>query len=438
MRIKRTLPPAAAPMDIGAIISGLRGVKNGQKEIERFHSELKAFYQVENCYLLSSGKAALFIILKVLHHMHPDRNAVVIPAFTCYSVPSAIVKAGLKIRLCDVDQNTLDFDFDQLSDIHARESKGILAVVPTHLYGISPDIDKIRRIVCDTAITIVEDAAQGMGGMRKGKKNGSMGDVGFVSLSRGKAFSTVEGGIILTEREDIAAAIGQQVGMLPEYNLQENLILLLSSVFMVVFIHPSLFWFPKLLPFLKLGDTLFSTDFAVKKMSAFQAGLSKGWQQKLAAFNETRSTNSEYWLRFFQLLSEKSPAVAVGEAGCGQCDSIFSVITDRLSQSCLRFPVKINAHFVRNRILERSEWMGLGIAPSYPDSVDGIVELIEFFRGQFYPAAKEVAEKLVTLPVHTFVNEIDQNKICRLFTDSLKKNNIQNFRISASRGMGKK
>ena len=88
--IQRTLPPAATPIYLKDIINGFKGLTNGQKEITRFESELKKYYKVKHCFLVSSGKAALIIILKALHELHPERNEVLIPAYTCYSVPSAI------------------------------------------------------------------------------------------------------------------------------------------------------------------------------------------------------------------------------------------------------------------------------------------------------------------------------------------------------------
>src|SRR6266850_7757066 len=115
MRVGRTLPPAATPIDIRAIVSGVCGVFHGRKELERFQSELREHFGVKHCFLVSSGKAAFTLILLALKVLFPDRDEVLIPAFTCYSVPSSVVRAGLRIRLCDLRPDSLDFDFAQLS-----------------------------------------------------------------------------------------------------------------------------------------------------------------------------------------------------------------------------------------------------------------------------------------------------------------------------------
>ena len=119
-----------------------------------------------------------------------------------------------------------------------------------------------------------------MGGTIKEKKLGTLGDAGFFSLGRGKAFSTVEGGIILTNNDSIADNITKQMETIPSYNMLAIMKLVLSSIILIVFMHPAFFWFPKALPFLKLGETIFEPEFPIKKLSSFQAGLARNWQQK--------------------------------------------------------------------------------------------------------------------------------------------------------------
>ena len=137
MRIGRTLPPAAAPIGIADVLSGIAGILRGRKELERFRSELKQHFGVKHCFLVSSGKAAFALILLALRELFPGRDEVLIPAFTCYSVPSSIVRAGLKVRLCDLSPDRLDFDFVELP---AMLYDKLLAVVPTHLFGSPSDL----------------------------------------------------------------------------------------------------------------------------------------------------------------------------------------------------------------------------------------------------------------------------------------------------------
>ena len=113
MRIGRTLPPAAAPIGWKSLFSATSAIFSGELEVNRFSDELKEYFDKKHCFLVSSGKAALTLILNALKEQYPERDEVIIPAYTCYSVPSAIIRAGLKVKLCDTVADSFAFDFEQ-------------------------------------------------------------------------------------------------------------------------------------------------------------------------------------------------------------------------------------------------------------------------------------------------------------------------------------
>ena len=409
MLIKRTLPPAATPIHLRDILNGLRGLTRGQYEIERFRSELQNYFGVKHCFLVSSGKAALTIIFKALHAAYPEKSAVIIPAYTCYSVPSAVRRAGFDIKLCDIAPETLDFDYAQLERmLRAPDAGRILAIVPTHFFGVSADIERLRRATSGLEIAIVEDAAQVMGGEQKGKKLGTMGDAGVFSLGRGKAFSTVEGGIILTDRDGLAERIKRLVDNLAEYTFRERFSLFMNAVFLTIFMHPLLFWFPKSLPFLKIGATIYDTGFAIRKMSEFQAGMSRGWQDRLHWLMKIRTGNARYWTTFLKDIPALAKSFSQSRAGNGP-------------DAPVRFPVLVGNEMEAKRLVRESEVKGLGIMMTYPDSIDGIPELRLQNGGRRYQVAKEYAKNLLTLPTHSFVSDIDKCHIVQLLSSSLKR-----------------
>ena len=388
MRIGRTIPPAASPIYIRDIINGIKGLIRGQREIERFRSELRHHFGVKHCFLVSSGKAALTLILKALHNLHPEKDEVLIPAFICYSVPSSIIRAGLKVKLCDVTPDTLDFDYDQLKEVVAQSSRPkaesdskdtankslrirvhghsealdiqrteidtqnatnnqqlttdtgrLLAIIPAHLFGLPVDVGKVFDTVTDSAVTVIEDAAQVLGSTWQDKKLGTSGDVGFFSLGRGKALSTVEGGIIITNRDDIAERIKHQLSNVPEYSLSERLSLVIKAFTLVLFQHPALFWFPKSLPFLKVGHTFYEPGFKIRRLSAFQAGLSKGWLSKLSILRKFRAENSRHWVDLLKMDPDLKKSICNYAAG----KNTNSPVTKNSGEpgSFIRFPVKI-------------------------------------------------------------------------------------------------
>ena len=144
MRIGRTLPPAAAPLSLIDLLHGCAAIARPRRALRWFENDLKEYFNVQHCFLVSSGKAALTLILQSLREMHPDRDEVVIPAFNCFSVPSAVIRAGLKVRLCDVNPSTLDFDDESLKRTLSNKNK-ILCVLPTHFSAFPRTLKIFKR-----------------------------------------------------------------------------------------------------------------------------------------------------------------------------------------------------------------------------------------------------------------------------------------------------
>ncbi|HEX7766321.1 MAG TPA: DegT/DnrJ/EryC1/StrS family aminotransferase, partial [Nitrospira sp.] len=190
MTPRRTIPPTAAPLPFGSLLCSVGSLWGGRKYRARLVSELKAHYAVRAVFLVTSGKAALTVILRSLA-VASRRKQVIIPAYTCFSVPSAIVKAGLEVVLCDVDQDTLDFNFAELEGLL---NENVLCVVSTHLFGRPADTERVKQLCGGKGILVVEDAAQAMGGQTGDRLLGTIGDVGFYSLGRGKNMTCGTGG----------------------------------------------------------------------------------------------------------------------------------------------------------------------------------------------------------------------------------------------------
>ena len=390
-RIGRILPPAVAPIGLRDIGRGLlaMGKKNGAAAA--FADELREFFQVEHCWLTSSGKASLALILQALRDLHPEKDEVLIPAFTCYSVPAAIFRVGLKIRICDIEPETLDFDYGEL----ARQASAprLLCVIATHLFGVTADVPRARAVLGKREIPIVEDAAQVMGGERRGRKAGTLGDVGFYSLERGKAFSTVKGGIIVTGSETIGGALNRMVAAIPTPGRTEQFVLAMYALALAVLTRPWLYWLPKALPFLRLGETLFEPDFEIARLSDFQAGMARGWRQRLRDNMRFRAINAEYLARH---------GIA---ASCPP---------ETLSSGPLRYPVLAADRVEKMAILRQSDRLGLGAADVYPGTVDTIARLEGSIVGGSSAKARSIVERLFTLPVHPLVTGAYMQKLAGL------------------------
>ena len=391
MRIQRTIPPVAALVNLKDILNSLDGIILGRRNINRLEKSIKEYFRVKHVFLVSSGKVALTLILLALKSKSAKKK-VLIPAYTCFSVPSSIAKAGLEVSLCDINPSTLDFDYELLKKTVDEDT---LCVIPNHLFGIPADVEKVKGVCSGQDVYIVEDAAQAMGGTLNGKQLGTIGDVGFFSLGRGKNITCGSGGIIITNSDQIAEKISEYYSSLTYPNRLRELRDLFLFIVMTIFIKPSLYWFPAGLRFLKLGQTMFHKDFPMHKLSGIKAGLLRHWKERLEQSNMIRQKTMVWFNERLKLQTI--------------CRDMIPV---------LRLPVLLNSPEERDRICSLSGKYGLGLSPMYPTPINEIEEIKETFNGKSFPGAGKVAEMLLTIPTHHLLSDQDREGICRILNNN--------------------
>lgn len=160
-----------------------------------FAERVAEWLGVEHLQLECSGTAAMVIALRAMHRLRPQRDEVVVPAWTCPLVALAIHRAGLKPTLCDLAPNHFDMDAAQLASIAGDRT---LAIVPTHLAGRVADVNSALDVAHRVGAYVLEDAAQALGARQNDRSVGLLGDAGFFSLAVGKGLTLFEGGLLLT------------------------------------------------------------------------------------------------------------------------------------------------------------------------------------------------------------------------------------------------
>lgn len=391
MKIHRTIPPAAALIGWKDLWHGAVGFFSGDAVLKNREQELRKYFDIRHVFLVSSGKAALYLILKSLRVLYPQRDEVIVPAYTCFSVPSAIVRAGLKVIPCDIDPYTFDFNHERLRD---ALSDRILAVISGHLFGIPSHMDAINKLCRPRGIVVIEDAAQAMGGYYQGMKLGTIGDVGFFSLGRGKNLTCGSGGIIITNTDIIAAAIKKEYSAIEAPGIFEDMTDFLRLIFMRLFIHPSLYWFPCGIPFLRLGETIFYKDFPVKTLSRMKAGLLRNWGKKLEESNNTRRANAQYFRKTLNM---------------------ESLLPDQPPPFFLRLPLLVKSKALRDSLFLKAK--DLGISLMYPTTVNEIEEIKDKMGNGSFPIAKMVCDRLLNLPTHQLLSQKDRDSICGILKE---------------------
>ena len=382
MNVQRHLPPTAAPLGILDLVRGALGLV-GRSPGQYLEEDIARYLGVSNAWLLSSGKAALTTILRALKKQS-SRTTVVIPAYTCFSVPSAVLKAGLKVALCDVNPETLDYEINQL---HGLVTSDTLAVVAPHLLGRPADISGIQAVAEAKGVIVIEDAAQALGGRDGTRLLGAQTHVGFFSLGRGKNVSAGSGGIIVTSNDTVGSAVRQIYRDLPQESSASATATFVSVLATTLMIHPRVYWLPAGLPFLRLGETVFYPDFQVQRLHSMKVALLASWKSRLERSNTIRTDIAQRWIQELAL-----PSVATGS---GQ----------RIPW--LRLPLMTSTPEDKQSVCRTTREQGLGISPLYPAPISDIPELRSQFVRQHFPGARILAERLVTLPTHEYVGERD-------------------------------
>lgn len=163
---------------------------------------------------VSSGTAALHSALYAAGVGLGDE--VITTPFSFIATINSILFLGAKPVLVDIDRQTFNMDVNRIEAAITPRTKAILAV---DLYGQPADMSPLKKLAQDHNLVIIEDAAQAVGATYKGKKTGSLGDIGCFSLYATKNMMCGEGGLITTNNQDFASAIKRfrQHGMTGPY-----------------------------------------------------------------------------------------------------------------------------------------------------------------------------------------------------------------------------
>lgn len=155
------------------------------------------------CVALASGTAALHLALRLADVRADDE--VFCSTLTFAAAPNSIVYLNAKPVFIDSDPGTWNLDTNLLRDVlRERAAKGRVpkALIVVHLYGQSADMDPIVETCSDYGVAVVEDAAEAVGTLYKGKPAGTLGDVGAYSFNGNKIITTTGGGMLVSRNHD--------------------------------------------------------------------------------------------------------------------------------------------------------------------------------------------------------------------------------------------
>lgn len=386
-----SLPPAGNKVLLTTIVNAVKSV--GDRSKVEWFGFLQGFLGSHRLFHLSSGRAALWLILKSQSELRPHKREVIIPAYTCPAVASAVLRAGLQPILADI--NLTDFGFSN-EDLNRKITSNTLAVIVVHLFGYPANLGEVYEFCKQHDVFLVEDAAQAFGNTvfnSPDKKLGLLGDAGFFSFGRGKPLSVMHGGILVTSSEEIYQGAKKIYGGLNHSSKFQDL----KYFFMVssysVFSNPYLYWIPQRMPFLHLGETSFEADFVISRGVDSAGSIINKMVSFLGQNKDIRSKNSSWYAENLKELPfvQKSPLP---------------------SYPYLRYPFMVEHNGLRDCILENLISLGTGAALFYPSPLNELPGLKEILQdGNSYPNSKKLSKTLITLPVHAGVKQSDRERI---------------------------
>ena len=131
-------------------------------------------------------------------------DEVITSAMTFCATVNAIIHAGGKPVLVDIDPLSWNIDCDKLEEKITPKTK---AIIPVHFAGRSCNMDKIMSIARNHKLKVIEDCAHAIETVYKGKKAGTIGDIGVFSFYATKNLAVGEGGMIISDNEKLISKI---------------------------------------------------------------------------------------------------------------------------------------------------------------------------------------------------------------------------------------
>ena len=172
------------------------------KFVRQFEKRFARLIGTKEAVAVSTGTDADALALAVLHDFGAKRgDEIIVPALSFVATGNAVLQAGFTPVFVDIDRRTLNIDTERIEEKITEKTK---AIMPVHLMGKPADMDPIIEIAKKYKLYIVEDAAEAHGAAYKGKNVGTIGDMAAYSLYLAHIITTIEGGIVTTNREDFA------------------------------------------------------------------------------------------------------------------------------------------------------------------------------------------------------------------------------------------
>lgn len=327
---------------------------------------------------LSSCTAGLHLSLLV-NGVGPG-DAVAVPAMTHVATAHAVEFCGARPRFVDVEADSGNIDPE---DLAAAVTPALKAIMVVHYLGLPCDMDRILALAEKAGAFVVEDCALAVDATYGGAKAGTLGLTGCFSFYPIKHMTTVEGGMVTTDDEDVATAIAQRKAFGYDRALGQRA-------------KPGIY-----------DVTALGYNY---RMSEVQAAVGLAQLGKLDAFQRARAENHRILKSALAELDE----ITVFEPLKGKAVS---------SHYCLNAVLPRDRSVARDRVVASLKEVGVGTSVHYPRAVP----LMTYYRDKYgyregqFPVAEWLAEQTISLPVGPHLKEGDALRIAEAFKEAVRR-----------------
>lgn len=170
------------------------------ERVAEFEQQFSAKFDSKYSVMSNSGSSANLLALAAIRYSSlnptPGRDEVIVPAVSWSTTYYPITQLGFKLKFVDIDANTLNASFADISNAISEKTAGIVVV---NLLGNPSELSEIRGLADEHGLFMVEDNCESMGATYDGKLAGSFGDAGTFSSFFSHHISTMEGGLTVTD-----------------------------------------------------------------------------------------------------------------------------------------------------------------------------------------------------------------------------------------------
>ncbi len=341
------------------------------EEVSLLEEELSAFTRTGHGVGVSSGTDGLLLAL-MARGIGPGKEVVTTP-FTFIATAEVIALLGARPVFVDIDPGTFNMDVTRLGQLlESRKGKGeVAAVIPVSLYGLCADMDAINALAREFGLFVVEDACQSLGALYKGKPSCSLSSMAVTSFFPSKPLGCFgDGGMVFCDDQKLAQRLralrvhGQTARYMHEY--------------------------------IGINGRLDAVQAAVLRV-------------KLRHFPGEIEARQEVAARYSGLLAPLAEHVMVPGIPDG-CRSVFAQYTVRI-RGGIRDDV---ARFLASRNIPTA------IHYPRPLHLQKAFSFLNHAQGDF-PESEMAASEVLSLPMHAFLLEEEQEKVVDALKDALRK-----------------